>query len=65
MAIVKMEISMEESLFDAAGVRAKKLGITRTELFVRATEEFVRQRENEELLERINATYADEPDEEG
>ena len=64
MAIVKMEISMEEPLFDEAGTWARKLGITRAELFVRATEEFVRQRENEELLERINAAYDDEPNEE-
>lgn len=65
MAKVKIEISMQESLFDEAGLWAKKLGISRRRLFVKAVEEFVRQRENEELLERINAAYADEPDEEG
>ncbi len=58
-----MEISMEEPLFDAAGIRAKKLGISRGELFVKAVEEFVRRREDEELTERLNAAYADEEEE--
>ncbi|MBA2510351.1 MAG: hypothetical protein H0V28_02615 [Rubrobacteraceae bacterium] len=56
---------MEESLFDAAGTRARKLGISRSELFVKAVEEFVRYRENEEITERLNASYADEEDERG
>lgn len=56
---------MEETLFDQAGARAKKLGIPRNELFVRAVEEFVRRRENEEITERLNASYADEEDEQG
>lgn len=55
---------MEESLFDEAGVWAGKLGISRGQLFVEAVEEFIRLRENEELLEKINAAHADEPDEE-
>ncbi len=54
---------MEEPLFDAAGTRAKKLGISRSELFVKAVEEFVRRREDEELTEKLNAAYADEEDE--
>ncbi len=56
---------MEELLFDEAGARAKKLGISHSELFVRAVEEFVQLRENEELLERLNAAHADEKDEQG
>lgn len=56
---------MEESLFDAAGTRARKLGISRSELFVKEVEEFVRYRENEEITERLNASYADEEDERG
>ena len=56
---------MEESLFDEAGARAKKLGIARSELFVKAIEDFVRQRENEEITEKLNASYADEVEERG
>lgn len=51
---------MEESLFDEAGARAKKISISRNELFVKAVEEFVLRRENEEITERLNASYADE-----
>ncbi len=54
---------MEEPLFDAAGIQAKKLGISRSELFVKAVNEFVRRREDEELTERLNAAYAEEGDE--
>jgi hypothetical protein len=35
----------------------EKLGISRNRLFSRAVEDFVRQRENEELLERLNAAH--------
>lgn len=56
---------MEEPLFDEAGKWAKKLGISRSELFVKAIEVFVRQRENEEITERLNASYADKEDGQG
>ena len=64
MAHVKTAISIEESLFREAEALAGKLGISRSQLFARAIEEFIRERENRELLERINAAYADGLDEE-
>jgi antitoxin MazE6 len=59
MAHVKTAISIEESLFKEAEALAEKLGTSRSRLFSRAVEDFVRQRENEELLERLNAAHAD------
>lgn len=56
---------MEESLFDEAGARAEKPGIARSELSVRAIEDFVRQRENDEITKRLNASYADQDEERG
>ncbi len=64
MAHVKTAISIEESLFREAEAWAGKLNISRSQLFARAVEDFVRQRENEELLERLNAAHADGLDEE-
>jgi metal-responsive CopG/Arc/MetJ family transcriptional regulator len=61
---VKTAISIEESLFEEAEALAEKLDISRSQLFSRVVEDFVRQRENEELLERLNAAHADSLDEE-
>ena len=63
MASIKTAISIEESLFREAETWAGKLGVSRSQLFARAVEEYIRQRENEELLERLNAAHADGLDE--
>ncbi len=67
MAHVKTAISLDESLFREAEEWAEKLGFSRSQLFARAVEEYVRRRENEELLARLNEAHAgglDEEDEE-
>ena len=40
------------------------MGISRSQLFARAVAEYVQQRENEELLRRLNEAHADGLDEE-
>lgn len=64
MPSVKTAISIDESLFREAEALARKLNISRSKLFARAVEEYIRERENEELLERLNAAHADGLDEE-
>jgi hypothetical protein len=64
IAHVKTAISLDESLFREAEDWAGKLGVSRSQLFARAVEEYVRRRENEELLRQLNAAHADGPDEE-
>ncbi len=64
MAHVKTAISLDEELFREAEEWAGKLGISRSQLFARAVAEYVRERENEELLRRLNEAHAEEPDEE-
>lgn len=64
MAHVKTAISLDESLFREAEEWAGKLGVSRSQLFARAVEEYVRRHENEELLARLNEAHADGPDEE-
>ncbi len=64
MSRVKTAVSIEESLFKEAETWAAKMGISRSQLFARAVADFVRQRENEELLEQLNAAHADGPNEE-
>jgi len=43
---VKTWISIDEGLFKEAEALAEKMGISRSQLFSRAVEEFVREREN-------------------
>jgi hypothetical protein len=64
MAHVKTAISLDESLFREAEDWAGKLGVTRSQLFARAVEEYVRRHENEELLRRLNEAHSDGPEEE-
>ena len=59
MAHVKTAISLDEGLFREAEEWAGKLGISRSQLFARAAEEYVRRREDEELLARLNEAHAD------
>jgi metal-responsive CopG/Arc/MetJ family transcriptional regulator len=62
MESIKTAISIEKSLFTQANVLARKMKVSRSRLFVLALEDFIREQENRELLEKINAVYADEPD---
>ena len=64
MPHVKTAISLDESLFKEAEALAKKMGISRSQLFARAVVDYVLQRENEELLEHLDAAHADGLDEE-
>jgi len=63
MESIKTAISIDKSLFSQANALARKMKISRSRLFVIALTDFIRQQENRELLEKINAVYADEPDE--
>ena len=62
MESIKTAISIDKSLFAQANALARKLKISRSRLFVLALEDFIQEQQNRELLERINAVYADEPD---
>jgi len=64
MAHVKTAVSMDERLFQEAEEWAEKLGVSRSQLFARAVEEYVRRQENENLVRRLNEAHADGPDEE-
>lgn len=63
MESIKTAISIDKSLFRQANALAHKLKVSRSRLFVIALEDFIRQQENREILEKVNAVYADEPDE--
>lgn len=61
MEYIKTAISIQKPLFEEAENLARQLNVPRSRLFVMALEEFIRNRQNRELLAQINAAYADEP----
>ncbi len=63
MESIKTAISIDKELFAQANALARKLKVSRSRLFVIALEDFIREQENRELLEKINAVYENEPDE--
>ncbi len=64
METIKTAISIRKPLFQQAEGMARKLKVSRSRLFVIALEDFLARQQNRELYERVNAAYADEPDEE-
>ncbi len=62
MSTVKTAISIEKPLFQQVENLARKMRVSRSRLFALALEEYMQRRKNRELLEQINAAYADEPD---
>ena len=62
MDTIKTAVSVNKSLFERAEGLARKMNVSRSRLYSLALEEYIRRRENQALLERINAAYADELD---
>ena len=61
-ASVKTAISVNRDIFRQSERLARRLRVTRSRLYAMAMQEFLRRHENDELLARINAAYADGPD---
>jgi metal-responsive CopG/Arc/MetJ family transcriptional regulator len=62
MQAMKTAISIEKNLFDQADNLARTMKVSRSKLFVIALQEFIEHQKNKEMLAKINAAYADEPD---
>lgn len=61
MANVKTAISLQKSLFEQAEALASEMKISRSRLVALALEEFIR-RQNQQLMDKINASYPEPPD---
>ena len=59
---VKTAISIQKSLFQQAESLAQELNVSRSQLFGLAIETFVKNHQNQILLQEINKAYSDEPD---
>ena len=62
MANVKTAISLQETLFRKADGLATELHVSRSQLFALAMEKFIREYENQKMVEALNAVYTGEPD---
>ena len=59
---IKTAISIQKSLFEQAESLAQQLNISRSHLFGLAIETFIKNHQNQILLDEINQAYSDEPD---
>lgn len=64
MASVKTAISLDADLLERIDAAARESSVPRSRLLAQAAEEYLRRRENERLLERLNSVYADDGEEE-
>lgn len=59
MNSVKTAISIQSSLFKEVDSVCRQLGISRSQLFAVAAEDFIRRHRNRRLLEQINRAYSE------
>ena len=64
MATVKTAISIPASLFEELEVAAKEMQLSRSEVFRRAVERFLRDRESQRMMEKLKEVYSEPPTEE-
>ena len=62
METFKTAVSIRKLLFEQADELARKMNVSRSRLFGLALEEYIRRRENQDLLRELNAVYSGEPD---
>jgi len=55
---MKTAISIPDPLFEAADQMAKRLGVSRSEFFQRAAQEFLREHREAGVTEALNAVYS-------
>ena len=61
MSSVKTAVSIEKNVFAEVDCVAREMNVSRSRVIGLALEEFLKRRENQRLLEQINAAYDDAP----
>lgn len=57
---MKTAISVPDALFKSGDALAKRLGVSRSELYARALADFVARHKTSQYTQRLNAVYATE-----
>ena len=60
METIKTAISIQKSLFEKAEDLAREMKVSRSRIYALALQDYLRRRENKDLLAQINAAHADE-----
>ena len=60
--MMKTAISIPDPVFEAAEQLAKRLGKSRSQLYAEAVAQYVEQRSDAAVTERLNAIYGAEPE---
>ena len=58
---MKTAISIPNEIFEAAEKLARRLGVSRSELFAKAVSEFLRKHRNDDVSKKLNEIYDGEP----
>ncbi|HEY3770070.1 MAG TPA: hypothetical protein VGN44_15460 [Candidatus Angelobacter sp.] len=58
---MKTAISLPDQLFRLAETAARKLRMSRSELYATALKEFLERRQTSKITEKLNAIYSEEP----
>ena len=57
---MKTAISLPDGLYRSGDRLAKRLGVSRSELYARALAEFLAKHQSDQITQRLNAVYAAE-----
>jgi metal-responsive CopG/Arc/MetJ family transcriptional regulator len=58
---MKTAVSIPDELFQMAEATARRLQVSRSELYAKALEEFLKRQNAEEITERLNRLYSKYP----
>lgn len=58
---MKTAISIPDAVFEAAEQLAQQQGVSRSELYVQAIRKYVEEHRTDQITERLDALYDDEP----
>jgi metal-responsive CopG/Arc/MetJ family transcriptional regulator len=58
LIVMKTAISLPDEIFEAAELLARKLGLSRSELYARAVREYVERQRRDDVTARLDAVYA-------
>lgn len=58
---MKTAISLPDDLFRMAEAAARRLQVSRSELYARAIEQFLKQQDEHAITERLNVVYSRRP----
>ena len=56
-SILKIAISLPDSIFEAAEALAQQLGVSRSELYCAAIEDYLQRLEQERIRPKLNEVY--------